>query len=139
MEEDRSRVVWGDYRFSFKLLKVLPNRFSNDPLTVCLDADKVKNPFVIRSRKPGDRFMPLGMNQIVKLKDFLINCKVPKSERDYIPIFDDGEKIFWVTGKRLDQRVAIDDNSTRFLHITAEKIQDKQLRPANRSRTGEKK
>jgi tRNA(Ile)-lysidine synthase len=83
--------------------------------------------------------MPLGMNQIVKLKDFLINCKVPKSERDYIPIFDDGEKIFWVTGKRLDQRVAIDDNSTRFLHITAEKIQDKQLRPANRSRTGEKK
>ena len=139
VEEDRSRVVWGDYRFSFKLLKVLPNRFSNDPLTVCLDADKIKYPFVIRSRKPGDRFMPLGMNQIVKLKDFLINCKVPKSERDYIPIFDDGEKIFWVTGKRLDQRVAIDDNSTRFLHITAEEIQDKQFRPANRSRTGEKK
>lgn len=48
VEEDRSRVVWGDYRFSFKLLKKLPNRFSNDPLTVCLDADKVKNPFVIR-------------------------------------------------------------------------------------------
>ena len=139
VEEDRSRVVWGDYRFSFKVLKVLPNCFSRDPLTVYIDADKIKYPFVIRSRKPGDRFIPFGMKQMVKLKDFLINCKVPKYERDYIPIFDDGEKIFWVTGKRLDQRVAIDDNSTRFLHITAEKIREKQLRPANRSRTGEKK
>ncbi|MDD5624472.1 MAG: tRNA lysidine(34) synthetase TilS [Candidatus Cloacimonetes bacterium] len=139
VEEDRSRVVWGDYRFSFKLLKVLPDRYSNDPLKVYLDADKIKYPFVIRSRQPGDRFMPFGMQQMVKLKDFLINCKVPKFERDYIPIFDDGEKIFWVTGKRLDQRVAIDENSTRFLHITAEKILDKQLRPANRVRTGEKR
>jgi len=139
VEEDRSRVVWGDYRFSFKVLKILPNYFSRDPLTVYIDADKIKYPFVIRSRKPGDRFIPFGMKQMVKLKDFLINCKVPKYERDYIPIFDDGEKIFWVTGKRLDQRVAIDDNSTRFLHITAEKIREKQLRPANRSRTGEKK
>lgn len=139
VEEDRSRVVWGDYRFSFKVLKVLPNCFSRDPLTVYIDADKIKYPFVIRSRKPGDRFIPFGMKQMVKLKDFLINCKVSKYERDYIPIFDDGEKIFWVTGKRLDQRVAIDDNSTRFLHITAEKIREKQLRPANRSRIGEKK
>ena len=139
VEEDRSRVVWGDYRFSFKVLKVLPNCFSRDPLTVYIDADKIKYPFVIRSRKPGDRFIPFGMKQMVKLKDFLINCKVSKYERDYIPIFDDGEKIFWVTGKRLDQRVAIDDNSTRFLHITAEKIREKQRRPANRSRIGEKK
>ena len=139
VEEDRSRVVWGDYRFSFKVLKVLPNCFSRDPLTVYIDADKIKYPFVIRSRKPGDRFIPFGMKQMVKLKDFLINCKVSKYERDYIPIFDDGEKIFWVTGKRLDQRVAIDNNSTRFLHITAEKIREKQLRPANRSRIGEKK
>jgi len=135
--EDRARTVWGDHRFTFKLLKVLPTRRDEDALNVYLDADKINWPFNIRSRRPGDRFMPLGMKNLVKLKDFFINAKVGKFERDLVPVLDDGEKIIWIAGQRLDARVALDEGSTRFLKIAAENLKAKPRRAASRKKTGE--
>lgn len=135
--EDRARAVWGDHRFTFKLLKVLPQRREDDELNVYLDADKLNWPFSIRSRRPGDRFMPLGLGHQVKLKDYFINAKVGKFERDFVPVLDDGTKIIWIAGHRLDARVALDENSTRFLKIAAENLNAKPRRAANRKKTGE--
>jgi tRNA(Ile)-lysidine synthase len=132
VEEDRSRAVYGDYRFSFKILKVLPKKRDEGGFRVYLDADKVRFPFTIRSRQEGDRFIPLGMKQQKRLKEFFIDQKVPKFERDSIPLFDDGEKIFWVVGHRLDARVAIDSGSQRYLHVTAELVHEKPKRAASR-------
>ncbi|HOZ01141.1 MAG TPA: tRNA lysidine(34) synthetase TilS, partial [Candidatus Syntrophosphaera sp.] len=131
------RAVWGDYRFSFKILKVLPEHRLEDGDHVYLDADKVHFPFTIRSRKPGDRFMPLGMTQTQKLKEFFINNKVPKFEREKVPVFDDGGKIFWIAGYRLDARAAIGPDSTRFLHISSERVHEKPMRAASRSKKTE--
>jgi len=132
VEEDRCRAVYGDYRFSFKILKVLPKKRDEGGFRVYLDADKVRFPFTIRSRQEGDRFIPLGMKQQKRLKEFFIDQKVPKFERDSIPLFDDGEKIFWVVGHRLDARVAIDSGSQRYLHVTAELVHEKPKRAASR-------
>ncbi|MCB5223845.1 MAG: tRNA lysidine(34) synthetase TilS [Candidatus Cloacimonetes bacterium] len=130
--EDRSRAVWGDYRFSFKLLKVLPAQPEEDPLRVFLDADKISFPLQIRARRPGDRFQPLGMDGQVKLKNFFINVKLPRFERDRVPIFDDGDKIVWVTGLRVDARAALDPDSSRFLLISAENMKARPKRAASR-------
>jgi len=137
VEEDRNRAVYGSYRFSFKTLKVLPRDRHEDGLNVYLDADKIRFPFMIRGRREGDRFIPLGMKDRKKVKDLLIDCKVPKFERDRVPICDDGEKIFWVVGYRVDARVAVDANSSRYLHITAEPVHEKPKRAASRIKTGE--
>ncbi len=134
VEEERSRAVYGDYRFSFKILRVLPARREEGGFKVYLDADKINFPFTIRSRRPGDRFMPLGMDNFKKLKDYFIDAKVSKFERDLIPIFDDGSKIFWIAGHRLDSRAAIDKDTQRFLHITAEPLHAKPMRAATRSK-----
>ncbi|NLW19541.1 MAG: tRNA lysidine(34) synthetase TilS [Candidatus Cloacimonetes bacterium] len=130
--EDRSRAVWGDYRFSFKLLKVLPAQREEGPLQVYLDADKISFPLVVRSRRPGDRFQPLGMDSPVKLKNFFINAKLPRFERDRVPIFEDGSKIIWVTGQRVDARAALDEASSRFLLISAEHMKARPKRAASR-------
>lgn len=135
--EDRSRAVWGDHRFSFKLLKVLPPRRDEDRHNVYLDADKLNWPFSIRSRRPGDRFQPLGMDALVKLKDYFINAKVGKFERDRVPVLDDGSKIIWIAGHRLDARVALDSHSTRILKISAENLKARPPRAASRVKTGE--
>jgi tRNA(Ile)-lysidine synthase len=137
VDEDRGRAIWGDHRFSFKVLRVLPEYRNGDPLNVYLDADKIRFPFTIRGRRPGDRFMPFGMDKLVRLKEFLINLKVPRIERGLVPIFDDGEKIFWIAGHRIDARVAIDEASTRYLHISAEDVRQKPARAASRKKTGE--
>ena len=42
--------------------------------------------FTIRNRRRGDRFQPLGMSQQKKLKDFLIDRKIPSEFRDRIPL-----------------------------------------------------
>lgn len=132
VEEDRARVVYRDFRFTFRHLKVKPQIQRDDPYSVIIDPDKIGFPVQIRSRKAGDRFIPLGMREHKKLKEFFIDAKVARLERDAVPILDDGEKIIWVVGHRIDERVKIDDTSTRYLHISVEPVRDKPKRAANR-------
>jgi len=132
LEEDRNRAVFMDYRFSFKYLKVLPRNWKEDPFTVCLDADKISFPLTIRARRNGDRFCPTGMSTLKKVKDFFIDEKVPKFDRDKIAVFTDTEKIIWITGFRADQRVCPDGSSSHFLQITAESLHEKPKRAASR-------
>nr|MDK2851374.1 tRNA(Ile)-lysidine synthase [Candidatus Cloacimonadota bacterium] len=135
IEADRSRAVHMDYRFHFKYLKVLPqNHREYSGYRVILDADRIAGSFVIRSRRDGDHFMPLGMTGFKKLKDFFIDEKVAKYDRDSVPIFDDGEKIFWVCGHRLDERVRYTAGTTRFLMIEAVSLSRKPNRAANRKK-----
>lgn len=134
VEEDRSRALYGNFRFSFKTLRVLPRDRMEDGFNVYLDADKISYPISIRSRRAGDRFIPLGMTQHQKIKDLLIDRKVPKFERDSVPICEDGDKIIWIVGHKLDARVAIDQGTQRFLHITAEPVHEKAKRAANRNK-----
>ena len=72
-----------------------------------LDADKIVWPLVVRSWRPGDRFNPLGLAGSKKLQDFFTDAKVPREERSRIPLVCDSEKICWVMGYRLDDRVKV--------------------------------
>ena len=42
----------------------------NNPLIAQFDYDKIKDKLIFRSRKEGDRFIPLGSNFFKKLHDF---------------------------------------------------------------------
>ncbi len=54
--------------------------------------------FTVRSRRPGDRFQPLGWPAPAKLKDFLINRKIPREERDLLPLVTWNGEIAWIPG-----------------------------------------
>ena len=56
--------------------------------------DKLK----IRSRQDGDRMIPIGMISEKKIKDILINEKVPKEKRDTIPLVVYNGEIVWIAG-----------------------------------------
>ncbi len=58
----------------------------------------------IRSRRPGDSFVPSGMNGTKKLKDFMIDTKIPRDDRDSVGILTIDGKIAWVMGYRRDDR-----------------------------------
>ncbi len=83
------------------------------------DADRIHFPLELRSRRDGDRFTPLGLAKCVKLKDFLINEKIPYYDRDRVPLLCDREKIVWVVGVRLSDEVKITDSTCRILRMTA--------------------
>ncbi len=81
---------------------------------VYLDYDKVKLPLLLRHRRKGDKFHPYGMAGSKKIKDLLIDLKVPKSKRDKIYLLEDREGIIWIMN-RIDERVKITDLTENVL------------------------
>lgn len=91
---------------------------NNRPGSVVFDWDQLSPPLIIRTRQEGDRFRPAGAPGGKKLKDFLIDGKVPREMRDAIPLVCDQQEIVWVGGYRQAQR-ALPDNTTKcFLQLT---------------------
>jgi tRNA(Ile)-lysidine synthase len=85
--------------------------------TALMDYETLRFPLKMRNFRPGDRFCPLGVRGTQKLKDFFIDHKVPKFERSSIPLLTSGEKIAWVVGYRIDERVKITEKTKKVLKI----------------------
>ncbi|MDR5659120.1 tRNA lysidine(34) synthetase TilS [Serpentinicella sp. ANB-PHB4] len=90
---------------------------SRDKYLKYFDYDKVKNNLLIRNRKEGDRFWPLGLSGSKKLKDFFIDYKIDREKRKLIPLVCDGEEIMWVVGYRMSEKYKITDSTKRILAI----------------------
>jgi len=84
-------------------------------LTACLDLDRVVFPVTVRTREPGDRFMPLGMSQMKKISDFLIDLKVPATKKEQVLLLISGSDVMWVMGYRIDDRFKIRPRTRRIL------------------------
>jgi tRNA(Ile)-lysidine synthase len=63
--------------------------------------------FTVRNRRKGDRFHPLGMPRDKKLKDFLIDRKIPADERDRIPLLIWNGEIVWIAGVEVSERFKV--------------------------------
>jgi tRNA(Ile)-lysidine synthase len=62
------------------------------------DAGKLRFPLLVRSRKEGDRFRPLGAPGRKKLKEIFRAKGIPLYARDRLPVFCSEGKIIWVPG-----------------------------------------
>lgn len=82
-----------------------------------LDLDKLGN-LSVRNRRIGDRFIPSGMKNEKKLKDFLIDLKVPAYLRDSLPILCSDNTIAALIGTRTGELFKIDNQTKNILKIT---------------------
>jgi tRNA(Ile)-lysidine synthase len=85
--------------------------------SVLLDAAAMRFPLRIRPRAAGDFFFPLGFGKRKKLQDFFVDAKVPRDERDMVPIVVSGADIVWVAGYRADDRFRIQSGTEKFLRL----------------------
>lgn len=91
---------------------------NNDPFQAWLDKDRVGDELVLRRRRPGDRFQPLGLESgSQKLADFMINEKLPARSREGWPLLCKGDEIIWVPGYQLAHRYRLQVESQRVLHV----------------------
>ena len=86
-------------------------------LTARLDPGLAGEPLSLRPRQPGDRFQPLGMTGRKKLKDFLIDEKVPRAHRDRIPLLVTPRGIAWVPGHRVAEWAKLPPGAQEALHV----------------------
>lgn len=77
----------------------------------------------VRTRLKGDRFQPLGMSGTKKLKDFMIDDKIPNSTRDSVPLIVTSRGIAWVVGWRIAEWAKVDDDDRDCLEITVERAE----------------
>jgi len=64
-----------------------------------LQASALEMPLLVRGRRPGDRLQPIGAPGRRKLQDLLVDRKVPRQDRDRVPIVvDRAGRIAWVAG-----------------------------------------
>ncbi len=89
--------------------------------SVVFDADKIKLPVGVRPRRQGDFFYPSGFGRKKKIQDFFVDEKIPKDERDTIPIVVSGDDIIWIAGYRADERFKVSDETKRFLKMEFKK------------------
>ena len=87
-----------------------------------IDYEKLVGPLVLRLRKGGDQFVPLGSRGSTKLKKFFIDNKVPKAVRDRVPIVTDGSRIIWVVGYRIGDDVKITEATKKVLKLKVKRI-----------------
>jgi tRNA(Ile)-lysidine synthase len=80
-----------------------------------LDAGKVKFPLRWRRWKPGDAFYPLGMEHRKKVSDFLIDHKVPVSDKNTVTVLESDGQIVWVVGYRIDHRYRITEQTAEAI------------------------
>jgi tRNA(Ile)-lysidine synthase len=79
---------------------------------VGIAAGAIELPLAIRSRRPGDRFRPIGAPGTRKLQDFFVDRKVPRADRDTVPLVVDGrDRIVWVVGQSVAQDFRVTDPS----------------------------
>lgn len=63
--------------------------------------------FIVRNRRKGDRFQPLGLPSPKKLKDFLIDRKIDADVRDRLPLLVWNGEIVWVAGVEVSERFKV--------------------------------
>jgi tRNA(Ile)-lysidine synthase len=85
--------------------------------TEWFDLEKIKLPLVVRPRRTGDRFVPLGQSRGKKLGKFLTAQQVPHGIRRDILVVADGEKIIWVWPVRISEQSKITGQTRKILQI----------------------
>ncbi|MBN2466627.1 MAG: tRNA lysidine(34) synthetase TilS [Deltaproteobacteria bacterium] len=82
-----------------------------------IDFDALRFPVIVRNWMEGDRFQPLGMKGMKKVKDFFIDRKLPLRERGRVPIVLFGDRIVWIGGQRIDDRVKVTEGTRMVIRL----------------------
>ena len=107
-----------------KLLENKGEKINQTPKEVFVDFDKVSFPLEIRPYQPGDKFYPLGGKGSKKIKDFFIDLKIPYAERKKYPLVISQEKIIWVAGLSMDERIKPGSETRLYLMLKISKTQN---------------
>jgi tRNA(Ile)-lysidine synthetase-like protein len=75
---------------------------------------------VIRSRTNGDWLQPEGMAGRKKVQDVLVDARIPRADRDLIPVLATPDELVWLVGLRRDRRFVAGPDCTDVLCLTVD-------------------
>ncbi|MGL6106368.1 tRNA lysidine(34) synthetase TilS [Romboutsia sp.] len=96
------------------------NSLKNDKWSKGFDFNKVKGGLVVRNRKQGDKIKLAGGTK--KLKDLFIDLKIPREDRDKVPVMIDEQGVLLVGDYRVSENYKIDSQTKEVLKISFKKL-----------------
>ena len=97
-----------------------PLDISQKKYTKILAYDTINGELCLRTRRSGDYLVVNAGGGRKKLKDYMINEKIPARIRDRVLLLAQGSHILWVIGWRISEAAKVTSGSGRLLEITVE-------------------
>lgn len=88
----------------------------DDPTDETLDAAVLQSA-LLRTRRDGDRFHPLGAPGDRLLSDYLTDKRIDRPLRDTLPLLAVGKRVLWVCGVGIADEAKVKDNTRRKLRL----------------------
>ncbi len=109
--------------------KVGELRRAHSPYEEWLDLERVRFPLIVRGRRVGDRFRPLGSPGSKSLGEFFTEQKIDPALRARVGIVCDQQGPVWVMPLRIDERVKLRPTTREALHLVLEPLDRSQSAP----------
>ena len=91
--------------------------FPEKKYTKLLAYDTINNNLCLRTRQTGDYLVVNQAGGRKKLKDYLIDEKIPREDRDNILVLAQDSHILWVVGYRISEDAKITEKAQNILRI----------------------
>ena len=118
--------VPGEGTFVFTLLEKGAGFFEKEQnipqnrYTKWFDYDKITTSLLLRTRRQGDYLTIDEAMHTKTVKQYMINEKIPKMQRDSMHLLADGSHVLWIPGYRISQKYKVEESTERILEVRLE-------------------
>ncbi len=113
---DECEFTVGMSYFGDGIIGIYPDEIKVQPGKLIIDLDKVPDGSIIRVRRDGDVFKPFG-GGTKKLKEYLIDNKIPQRKRDKLPLLCYNDKVLAIFGVQISDEIKLTDETRNAVRL----------------------
>ena len=93
------------------------NKINKKLLNTRLSCDIISCDTIVRHRKSGDIFKPVGRNCTKTVKKLFTELKVPAALRDELLVIANGNNVYWIETIGVSQDAAVKDENSEYFTV----------------------
>ena len=115
---DGKKIKSGRFTITFEVRNGNVVDVNKNLMTGQFDCDTIGGKILIRNRKIGDKYSPIGLIGSKTIKKMMIDEKIPAESRKELPVFEAGDDIIWTAGLNICENYKVKISTKRILQIT---------------------
>lgn len=110
-------ISYEGYLISVSVAEYHQENIPENQYTKWFNYDIMKDTICLRHRREGDYLVVNDAGGRKKLKDYFINEKIPREQRDRVLLLAEGAHILWVVGHRISEAYKVTEQTKKILKI----------------------